>query len=77
MVLGKLHVSKVITSWVWAPLEEIFFFWNLILIGLFSHSNTLESHVIKEGQENLKTQKYVQEMREFTIAIYLVMYTYM
>ena len=41
----------------------------------FTHSNTLESHVIKEGQENLKTQKFVQEMREITITIYLCTHT--
>ena len=34
------------------------------------------SHVIKEGQENLKTQKFVQEMREIAIAIYIFMYMY-
>ena len=74
MDLRKLHSSKVI-SWVRAPLEEIFFFWNLGLIGLFfTHSNTLESYAIKEGQENLKTQKFIQEMREIAITIYLCTY---
>ena len=63
-------------SWVRAPAEEIFFFWNLILNGLFSYiliySNILESLVIKiRGQDNLKTQKIVQEIREIVIAIYL------
>ena len=54
---------------------DIFFFWNLILICLFfTHSNTLESYAIKEGQENLKTQKFIQEMREIAITIYLCTY---
>ena len=38
----------------------------------FTISNTLESHIIS----NLKTQTFVQEMREIAIAIYLCTHTY-
>ena len=40
--------------------------------AFFIHSNTLESHVINlRCQENLKTKRFVQEMREIAIVIYL------
>ena len=43
----------------------------------FTISNILESHIINlRGQGNLKTQKFVQEMREIAIAIYLCTHTY-
>ena len=77
MVLGKLHGSKVITSWVRAPLEEIFFLKSDLNWPYFTISNILESHIINlRGQGNLKTQKFVQEMREILIAIYLCTRTY-
>ena len=53
---------------------DIFFLKSDLNWPFFTHSNTLESHVIKEGQENIKNQKFVQEMRE--IAIYLCTHTY-
>ena len=41
-------------------------------MGFFIHSNTLESHVINlRGQDNLKTQKFVQGMRKIAIAIFI------
>ena len=55
---------------------DFFFLKSDLNWPFFSHSNTLESHVIKEGQENLKTQKFVQEMREIAIAIYLCTCTF-
>ena len=60
-----------------SPTGGDIFFWNLILIGLFfTYSHTLESRVINlRGQENHKTQKFVQEMREIAIAIYLCTHT--
>ena len=68
MVLEKLHVSKV---------GGIFFLKSDLNWPLFTYSNTLESHVVNfRGQENLKTQKYVQEMREIAIAIYLCTCTF-
>ena len=71
MVLGKLHGSKVIISWVRAPLEARFFSLKSDLNWpYFTISNILES------QGNLKTQKFVQEMREIAIAIYLCTHTY-
>ena len=54
---------------------DIFFLNSDLNLPFFTHYNTLESHVIKEGQENLKTQKFVQEMREITITIYLCTHT--
>ena len=45
--------------------------------AFFIHANTLESHVINlRGQENLKPKRFVQEMREIAIAIYLCTHTY-
>ena len=55
--------------------EDIFFLKCDLNWPFFTHSNRLESYVIKEGQENLKTQKFVQEMREITIEIYLCTHT--
>ena len=50
---------------------DIFFQKSDLNWPFFTHSNTLESHIILRGQENLKTQKFVQEMREIAIVIYL------
>ena len=56
---------------------NIFFLKSDLNRAFFIHSNTLESHVIYlRGQENLKIQKCVQEMREIAIAIYLCTHTY-
>ena len=56
---------------------DIFFLKSDLNWPFFTYSNTLESHVINlRGQENLKTQKFVQEMREIAIAIYLFTHTY-
>ena len=51
---------------------DFFFLKSYTKWSFFIYSNILESHVINlRGQDNLKTQKIVQEIREIVIAIYL------
>ena len=73
-----LRCAKVITFVGSIPNQGDFFFLKSDLNWpFFTYSDTLESHVINlRGQENLKTQKFVQEMREIAITIYLCTRTF-
>ena len=73
-----MHSSKVITFVVSSPSQgDISFQKSDLNWPFFTHSNTLVSHIILRGQENLKTQKFVQEMRVIVITIYFCTHTYM
>ena len=63
----QISSGLVSFSWVRAPPEEIFFSEILYQMDFFLHFNIIESY------DNLKTQKFVQEMSKILIAIYLCM----